>query len=107
MHYSSCDGKPARRRPVSLAVVAQQPVDESGNRRDCRLRCFTVGHMADAGENGGLYRAITFALRRLDLRDGAVLVLFALHNENRHPDIAERFVNIPCLEGGIEPRSVP
>src|SRR5579872_6851347 len=62
--------------------------------------------------SGGLYyrhleRAVTFFLRDPDLADGPILIVLALQNRDRHPDIGEVFADIPAAKFRIKPCVVP
>ena len=63
--------------------------------------------MAHARQQRDLDRAVAFALRRLDLPDGAVLIVRALHDQDRHADIGQLGGDVPFAEIGIEPGVVP
>src|ERR1700678_1176645 len=107
MHYNASSCNPGINRPVAFVVVAQQPIDEAGGRFERRLGCVPVWRVASLGQNNRLYRAVALFLHRRDLPERTVFVVGTLHNQDRNPDVAERFGNIPLLKSRIEPRSCP
>src|SRR3984885_7692039 len=107
MHYNASDRNPGIDVPVAFVVVAQEPIDESRRRVAGRGRGVAVWRVADARQDRGFHRAVTFLLRLLDLLERAVLVVRTLDNEDGDADIAKRFGDVPGVEFRSEPRPAP
>src|SRR5580704_12657101 len=88
-------------------MVAQQPIDEAGNGVERELRRLALWHVANAGKDRGLDRAGALFLDDLDLPQRAVLIVLALHDEDRDADVIECFRDIPFFEIRVRPRLVP
>ena len=87
-------------------MVAQQPIDEARNRFEREFRRFALRYMTDAGKYRGFDRAGALFLHDLDLPQRAVLIVCALHDQDRNADIAERVGDIPLAEIRIEPELI-
>src|SRR5579884_4137791 len=107
MHYNSQAGNPPACHGVPFLVVPEQPIEKVADEHERLLGSFTVGHVANARQNGSLNRAKTFPPRHLELLERAVLILIALHDQDRHTDIGELFGDVPLAEFRIEPRFTP
>src|SRR5208283_3923801 len=88
-------------------MVAQQPIDKVGDGRERQFGGFAIRDVPNAWKHRRLDRTEAFLLRRLDLLECAVLIAFALHDQDRHADVAERIGDVPLAEVWIEPRLVP
>src|SRR5262245_23714287 len=97
---------PLLRRPYPL-VCLQCAGDEVRNRLERRLGRFALWRMAGARQQGNFDRAIALRLRHLDLLHGAVLIVLALHDQDRHANISQEFRDIPFAEFRIEPCVIP
>ena len=71
------------------------------------LRPVDLGRMAGVREHAYLDRAIRLPLRNGDLRRRAVFVVLALHDQDRHADVGQIFVDPPVPEISVEPGLVP
>ena len=72
-----------------------------------RPRPVAVGGMAAVVQDEGLAGAVHPAHDRLDLVQGAVRVVPALHHQQRHPDPGKRLLDAPVLEFRVEPDVAP
>src|SRR3981081_86820 len=63
--------------------------------------------MSATGNHRHFDRTIAFFLRDLDLTDGPVLIIGALQDHERYPDVGERLRNIPLAKLVVEPRVIP
>src|ERR1700722_17242087 len=88
-------------------MVAQQPIDEVDDDLERKVRRLALWHMTNPRQHRGLDRAVTCLLRGLELLERAVLILFALHDQDRNADVAERFRNVPFAEFRIDPGLAP
>src|ERR1700730_19293833 len=88
-------------------VRIQDASHEIRDRIERCLRRVTMRRMSGARHDRHLDRAVAFLLRDLDLADGPVLVVGALQDRNRHPDVGEIFRNIPLAKVWIEPGVAP
>src|SRR6266404_2941457 len=70
-------------------------------------RRFTMRRMSGTRDHRHIDRTIAFFLGNLDLADGPILVLGALQDCNRYPDVGEIFRNIPAAKLWVEPCRVP
>ena len=95
------------RGEIAFVVVAQQPVGEFGDHAQGRLGRLAVRRVPRVRQQRDLDRAIALLLRHLDLPHGAVLVVLALHDQDRHADMGERVGQVPFAELGIEPGAAP
>ena len=86
-----------------MSESAQQAIDEGRDRLKGRSGHVAVRGMPRPRQDHHLHRAITFCPCGLDLRERAVLIVRALHNQDRHPDIAKRLGDIPVAEIRMEP----
>src|SRR5258707_1170027 len=71
------------------------------------LRPVELGRMAGVREHAYLDRAIRLPPRNGDLRRRAVFVILALHDQDRHADVGQIFVDPPVPEIWVEPGPVP
>src|SRR5262249_22607709 len=92
---------------IALMVIAKEMVGEIGDRAQRRLRCLAVRRVPRVRQQRNLDRGVAFLLGHLDLPQRAVLVVFALDDQHRHPDVGECVADIPGAELGIEPRTAP
>src|SRR5215831_18286967 len=86
---------------VAFAVIAKEAVGETGDGGERRLRRLAVRRMPRVRQQRDLDRAVALLLRGLDLTHGAVLVVLALHDQHRHPDMGQRVGDVPLAELGI------
>src|SRR5579862_9812396 len=107
MHYNSLHCNPGIHRPLAFVMVAQQPINEVSDDLERKLGRLALWHVANARQHCGLDRAVTGLLRGLELLERAVLILIALHDQDRNPDVAERFRDVPRAELRIEPGLAP
>src|SRR3981189_3109760 len=63
--------------------------------------------MSGTGNHRHFDRTIAFFLRNLDLTNGAVLIVGALQDRERYPDVGEIVRNIPVTKLEVEPRVIP
>src|SRR5216684_4582937 len=63
--------------------------------------------MSGTGNHRHFDRTIAFFLRDLDLTDGPVLIVGALQDRERYPDVGEILRNIPATKPVVEPRVIP
>src|SRR5208283_5460695 len=103
MQYNTSDRNPGAGPDVAFVMVAQQPVDEAGDRIEGRYGGVPMRGVAGARQDRHLDRAEAFLFSRIDLLERAVLIQGALQNQDRHADVAERLGNVPVLEVRIEP----
>src|SRR5436305_12825313 len=80
---------------------------EFRDRRERYIGCLAMRRMSGALDDRYVDRAIAFLFGDLDLTQGAVLVVGALHDQERHADIGEIFRNIPVAKFRVEPGVVP
>ncbi len=82
-------GRPdfAGRGNIAFVMLAQEPVDEVGDRPQRRLGRLAVGRVPRIRQQRDIDRAIALLLRHLDLQHGAVLVILALYDQDWHPDM--------------------
>src|SRR5215831_14804913 len=92
---------------LALVMLAQQPVHEAGDGTQGRLERLAVRRVPRIRQQRDIDRAIALLLRHLDLPHGAILVVLALHDQDRHADMGERIAEIPLAELGIEPGAAP
>src|SRR5262245_15863295 len=92
---------------LALVMLAQEPVDEVGDRSQGRLGRLAVRRVPRIRQQRDVDRAIALLLRYLDLPRGAILVVLALHDQDRHADMGERIAEIPLAELGVEPGAAP
>jgi hypothetical protein len=99
--------KKLRRAFKPFAVDAENPVGERRDGVEGFGGLLPVRRMADARQHQRLDRAIAFLLDDLHLRERAVRIGRALHDQHRHADLGERLGGVEILEPGIEPRTAP
>src|SRR6266481_4261083 len=63
--------------------------------------------MSGTGNHRHFDRTIAFFLRDLDLTDGPVLIVGALQDRERYPDVGEILRYIPLAKPVVEPRVIP
>src|SRR5258707_13579637 len=63
--------------------------------------------MSGTGNHRHFDRTIAFFLRDLDLTDGPVLIVGALQDRERYPDVGEILRNIPATKPVVQPRVIP
>src|ERR1700721_3816513 len=102
MTFSSLCG-----RRLALPVQAEDPRGKAGDRRQRDVRPIALRIVPGARDHRDLDRAVALGLRDLDLADGAVLIVLALHDPDRPADIGKRVGDVPGAEAGIEPRVAP
>ena len=88
-------------------VVAKQPVGEVGDHLEREFGRFAERGVAHVRQHCGFNRTEAFPFRRLDLLERAVLIVGALHEEDRHADVTERFGDVPLAEIRMQPRIAP
>ncbi len=72
-----------------------------------RLRRFTMRLMSGTRNDRHIDRTIALFLCDLDLAHCPILVVGALQDRDRHPDISEIFRDIPVAKFRVEPGGVP
>src|ERR1700687_3298587 len=90
-----------------LFVRSQNASHKIDDRIERCLRRVTMRRMSGGWNDRYIDRAVAFLLRDLDLADGPVLVVGALQDRNRHPDVGEVFRNVPVTKFWIEPGVAP
>src|SRR5258705_9585119 len=93
--------------PLRALVDVQNAAGKFRNRIQRRLRRFTMRRMSGTRDHRHIDRTIAFFLGNLDLADRPILVLGALQDCNRYPDVGEILRNIPVAKLWVEPRRVP
>src|SRR5580704_14991929 len=107
MHYNASSCNPGIGRPIAFVVVVQQPIDKARGRFERRLRRVAVWRMMGVRQHDRFHRAVALFPYCLDLPERAVLVVSALHDQDRNADVTERFGDVPLLKVRIEPRPNP
>src|SRR6516164_6618033 len=104
MHFFSCwlSGP-----SLQALVRPQHGVAEFCDRIERRAWCFTMRLMSRTGNDCDVDGTIAFVLGDLDLAHGAILIVRALDDRDRHADEGEIFRDIPVAEFRIEPGAVP
>src|SRR5579863_2405963 len=91
----------------ALVMVAEQPVDKLRTDTEGSLRRLAARIVASVWQDRSLNRRVAFLVGDLDLAQRAVLVVLALHDQHRHPDIAEGISDVPVAKFRIEPWLAP
>ena len=113
MHFVSCSGSAAGSangsgaRPCAPSCSCNTAFAKSAIASSVASGASRCGEWPAPAMHRHIDRAIALLLRDLDLPHGAVLVVRALHDRDRHADIGEIFGDIPVAEFRIEPGAVP
>src|SRR5205807_6118930 len=103
---SITDCRSRRYRQLAVTMIAEQMLGEIRYDAQHCARCLAMRSVSHARHERHIDRAIAFLLRHLDLPDSAVLIVLALRNQHRHPDIGEHVRDVPASEIRIEPALV-
>src|SRR5262245_8047613 len=104
---TTCGASGGQFAQFALMVLAQQPACKLRYAREQKCRRLAMRRMPHAPIERDLDRAVAFLPRHLDLALRAILIVLALHDQDRHADIGERLGDVPVAEFGIEPGVVP
>src|SRR5665213_4582350 len=77
------------------------------DRMERLLRRFAMRLMTSPWQHRHIDRTIALLAGDLDLANCPILVVGALNDGDRDPDISKIFRNIPCAKLGVEPGAVP
>ena len=105
LEFRSMQALPAGHRPRDDRAASR--LANPDDHRQASPRRLAVRRVAHARQQRDLDRAVAFLLRDLDLPRRAVLIVLALHDQDRHADVGERVGDVPLAEIGIEPGVVP
>src|SRR5581483_5833011 len=92
---------------ITLAMPSQDTVHEFGDRIERRNSCLAMRRVSRAFNDCDVHRAVTLGFGNLDLPQGAVLILRALHDLHGNTDVGQVFGDVPVAELRIEPGAVP
>src|SRR6266851_117431 len=79
-------------------------IDNSIHRRLHRL---AMRDVTDSFQDHGFHRTVALLLGDFDLSQRAILVVLALNDEDRHPNIGELLSNVPLSKSWFEPWAAP
>src|SRR6516164_7174462 len=85
----------------------EETIEELPHGRQSRFGSLQVRRVSRRRQQRNLDRAIALLLREFDLPDRAVLIVLALHDQDRHADMSKRVTKIPLTELRIEPGIAP
>ena len=88
-------------------MLTEQQPREIADGVERRLRGLAMRDMFHIRHQQNIDRAVALLLSDLDLASGAVVIVFALNDQNRHADVGQLLAEVPGLEIVLHPNVGP